>query len=107
MKVKALVLTPGELPDVREVDAGLAALQQLVGGPLEAIRLDDEGTHMYVNEEGKQRRTVVINETATGLAVRQGRIDRHDIVVGTVVVLGANSDEEADCPQWVIDMARR
>lgn len=69
--------------EIREVDipGNLASLQEIVGGYVELVRLQ-EREDLYVNDEG------LINGTTTFFS-----IDRH-LLAGNGVVIGSNSDGE-------------
>lgn len=103
--IKALVIPVGSPARVEEISGDLRSLQKLVGGYLEAVHLDWEGTHVYVNEEGRLRQ-MPVNLAATALAQQSGKLPLDTVLVGPVVVLGGHliSGNEADCPQHVIDM---
>ena len=36
-RMKILVVEPGKVPSVREISQGLKAIQQVVGGPIQAV----------------------------------------------------------------------
>ena len=36
-RMKILVVEPGKVPSVREISQGLKAMQQVVGGPIQAV----------------------------------------------------------------------
>lgn len=88
------VIIPAEGPmQFREIEDGLDALQQLVGGNIEAlpipefIRGADEAT-AYVNEDGKDNPECRPNMRATDLMVPGVGILFGDYVAGTMVLLG-------------------
>lgn len=99
------ITTTGEV-DIREQHTNLADLQIVVGGLLESLTLAEDGTHMYLDEEGKFKTFHRPNMLATLLADHyHPGFSRRDIIVGDVVVLGMGADgEEADVSQDVIDL---
>jgi|SRR5215472_2682371 len=62
----------------------LEELQRFVGGCVEALQLND-GTVMWLNEDGKQER-LPLNETADLIAHEQSGIAWHDRIVGDVLI---------------------
>ena len=88
-----------------EVDKTLETLQMIVGGLIVEVYIDREhgndGTHMYVNEEGKFR-GLPFNSQATILARLNHGIPDWDVISGDVVILGdGGGGREGDCPEWV------
>lgn len=99
MTVTALIITGTSPVEVRRIEPTLDALQELVGGDIEAVTLDKE-THLYIDDEGKFRENPVVNQVATALVERfHPGFSRRDVIMGTAVVLGGTDDgEEADVP---------
>lgn len=87
-RIRVVVKAPGAKPETREVDNTLPALQALVGGYLELVRLNGEGLalDLYCNEEGRGL------ELDPNLHVRG-----YGVILGTVVV--TRSDEESG--DWI------
>lgn len=89
-KIKVIVKRPDEkYGHVTHMSNTLKAFQTAVGGPIEVIRVTDEAL-CIVNEEGKLR----------GLEPNffMGRYPFGDLIVGTVVIVGADGEEFGDCP---------
>ena len=83
--MRILVVEPEHRPEVREIDDSLKAMQNIVGGLIQPIYLDDS-VALICNDEGK-----LINLTANrGLRDRNGQI--YDIVSGTFFLCGAPPD---------------
>jgi hypothetical protein len=96
----AIILRPGTLETETIAPADgrtfqLAELQAIIGGYIEALRLDD-GRWMFLNEDGK-RLELVLNYAATTIMAH--RLAYDDYIVGTVVICdsveaGANDADE-------------
>lgn len=69
----------------REDEPTLEALQQAVGGYIEAVELN--GATMFCNEDGKLS-GLPLNEAATFIARRSGAIRTLDAIVGNAVLTG-------------------
>ena len=83
--MRILVVEPEHRPEVREIDGSLEAMQNIVGGLIQPIYLDDS-VALICNDEGK-----LMNLTANrGLRDSDGQI--YDIVFGTFFLCGAPSD---------------
>lgn len=102
--VQALIIEPGKLSRLEDIEPDLPTLNKLVGGWLEGVDIH-QGWHAYINEEGKLR-GMSANMAATLLCHTLGW-PRGDVLVGTVVFLGTGRDgSEKAVPQAVIDTAR-
>lgn len=83
--MRVLVVEPEHRPEVREIDGSLEAMQNIVGGLIQPIYLDDS-VALICNDEGK-----LMNLTANrGLRNSDGQI--YDIVCGTFFLCGAPPD---------------
>ena len=51
--MKILVLMPGKTPEEREIPKGLAAMQKVVWGRIQALYPFDEPVALICHEEGK------------------------------------------------------
>lgn len=80
--MRVLIVPPKARPYVAEIEIGLEPMQELVGGSIEMVDLDDN-TSLVCNEEGK------IN----GLEGNR-RIGR-DIIAGTFFLCGFNEEGES------------
>jgi uncharacterized protein DUF3846 len=98
---RALVIPTDKAAEVWYVRPTLDVLTGILDGPLEAVEIT-ANAHLYCHEEGKIKRQEA-NLTATKLWNGARQSDGHDILAGTVIVLGTEGSEEADCPQWIID----
>lgn len=85
--MRILVVEPEHRPELREIDGSLAAMQDIVGGFIQPIYLDDS-VALICNDEGK-----LLNLPANrGLRDKDGQI--YDIVFGTFFLCGAPADSE-------------
>ena len=83
--MRVLVVEPERRPEVREIDDSLKAMQEIVGGYIQPIYLDDS-VALVCNDEGK----VMNLPLNRGLRDKNGQI--YDIVSGTFFLCGAPAD---------------
>ena len=86
-KITVLVVEPGEVPYVKEIDPGLASLQSEVDGWIEAIYPFEDPVAVICNEEGKLNglplnRAIISEETG----------DTIDIIAGKFLITGITHD---------------
>ena len=101
---RAVRIWPDGIPEEVRF-ASLEDLQGYVDGLIEPVYLDRAGTVIgWVNEEGKLL-GLPVNEAATGIARRAHAIAPLDVIVGSMVVAGADpgTGEDADLPQTWVD----
>lgn len=67
----------------RHTDMSLEGLQAAVGGWIQVVPTND-GREMVLDEEGKLKENLVVNEKATALT--RGVVADDDLIVGDVVV---------------------
>lgn len=85
--MRVLVVEPERRPEVREIDDSLKTMQDIVGGLIQPICLDDP-VALVCNDEGK-----LMNLPANrGLRDKDGQI--YDIVFGTFFLCGAPADSD-------------
>lgn len=101
-KLRAIIKRPDErFGHVTNISDTLENLQKTVEGPIETVKLID-GAVLICNEEGKLR----------GLEKNffMGRPPFGDVILGTVIVVGTQGDEFADCPiefktwKWLLEI---
>lgn len=80
-----LVVEPERRPEVREIDDSLKAMQEIVGGLIQPICLEDSVV-LVCNDEGK----FMDLPANRGLRDKNGQI--YDIVFGTFFLCGAPAD---------------
>ena len=84
--MKILVVEPMKTPTVQEIDHTLSAMQELVGGTIQAVYPFDDPVALVCNDEGK----------LLGLPWNRALTDDHgvpyDIVCGTFFVVGIGDE---------------
>ena len=86
--MKIIVVEPQKKPVVQEIDAGLEAMQKIVGGSIEAVYPFDDPVALICNAEGKllglpQNRTL-----------RDDAGEVYDIISGTFFLCAAPPDSD-------------
>ena len=85
--MQIVVVEPERRPEVREIEDSLTTMQQIVGGLIQPIYLDDS-VALICNDEGK-----LMNLPANrGLRDEDGQM--YDIVFGTFFLCGAPADSD-------------
>lgn len=85
--MRILVIEPEHRPEVREIEDSLTTMQQIIGGLIQPIYLDDS-VALICNDEGK-----LMNLPANrGLRDKDGQM--YDIVFGTFFLCGAPADSD-------------
>ena len=88
-KLRVLVVEPGKLPAIQEIDGSLESMQRLVGGYIQAVYPFDDPVALICNEEGKLL-GLPMNRT-----LRDERGVPYDIVCGTFFLAGIAEDDFA------------
>ncbi len=86
--MRVLVVEPERRPELREIDGSLKAMQDIVGGLIEAIYPFDDPVALVCNDEGKFAGL----QANRGLRGKDGRV--YDIVFGTFFLCGASADSD-------------
>ena len=89
--MKILVIEPMKAPKVKEIENTLEAMQEEVGGYIEAIYPFEEPAALICNEEGK------INGLPLNRALRDEDEQIYDVICGTFFLCAAPPDEENFC----------
>lgn len=87
-KIKALLCEVGCEPKVIEYEDTLENMQELVGGYIEAITLDDDGATLWCNEEGKY------NGMLPNRPLYDSKGNVADILYGNIFITGSNDEGE-------------
>jgi len=85
--MKVLIVEPEKAPREAEIGNGLEALQEAVGGYIEATYPYDDPVALVCNEEGK----------LTGLPLNR-KIEDYDIIAGTFFICGLSEDNFDSLP---------
>lgn len=85
--ITAAVLKGGRW-ELKQIARGLKPLQELVGGYIEFVPLDDERVTLYCNDEGK---ILGLPPTAAWVDPKNGEV--LDLLAGNLVALGPLDDE--------------
>lgn len=86
--MKIIVVEPQKKPVVQEIDAGLEAMQKIVGGSIEAVYPFDEPVALICNEAGK------LLNLPLNRALRDADGTVYDIISGTFFLCAAPSDSD-------------
>ena len=86
--MNVLMIEPGALPRQTEIGEGLAAMQQAVGGPIQAIYPFPESVALICHEEGK------LIGLPLNRALRDEYGEIYDIIAGPFFLCGAPPDSE-------------
>ena len=84
--MKIIVVEPQKKPVVQEIDAGLEAMQKIVGGSIQAVYPFDEPVALICNEEGK------LLNLPLNRALRDDEGNVYDIISGTFFLCAAPPD---------------
>lgn len=85
-RISVLVVEPNRKPFVCEIDSGLASLQAVVGGSIEAVYPYEDEVALVCNEEGK------LEGLSLNRALRDEDGNVYDILAGTFMVTGLTED---------------
>ena len=91
--MNVLMIEPGALPRQTEIQDSLAAMQQAVGGPIQAIYPFPEPVALICHEEGK------LIGLPLNRALRDGDGDIYDIVAGKFFICGLGDENFASLPK--------
>lgn len=86
-RIRAVVVEPGKVPQVKEIGADLEGLQSVVGGDIEAVYPYDDPVALICNDEGKYL-GLTFNR-----ALRDSDGDVYDIVAGTFAIVGIGEED--------------
>lgn len=86
--MNVLMIEPGALPRQTEIQDSLAAMQQAVGGPIQAIYPFPEPVALICHEEGK------LIGLPLNRALRDEEDEIYDIIAGPFFLCGAPPDRD-------------
>ena len=87
--MKVVIKDPGQKPVVQDIENKLEVLQELVGGYIQMVYID-ESTAMLCNEEGKRKELF------------PNFVMGNSVIVGTVIFVGTDDEEFTDI-DWVME----
>ena len=99
--MRVVLVEPGKKAVVKAIDGSLEGMQKTVGGLIEMIPIDDRGSCLICNEEGK------INDLPLNRALvdEDGRLT--DIIAGTFFVCGTDEEEFASLNDQTAEKYRK
>ncbi|MBR5619379.1 MAG: DUF3846 domain-containing protein [Clostridia bacterium] len=99
--MRVVLVEPGKKAVVKAIDGSLECMQKTVGGYIEAIALDDYGTCLVCNENGK------IDDLPLNRALvdESGRLT--DIIAGTFFVCGTDEEDFASLDDKTAEKYRK
>ena len=89
--MKVLVIEPMRVPEVKEIENSLKAIQQIVKGYIEVVYPYQDRVAIVCNEEGKL------------LGMTPNREIGHDIICGTFMIVGLKQSDFCSLTQKQID----
>ena len=92
-KIEVLLVEPGRYPRMAEIPNELGALQDTVGGYIQAVYPFDDPVAVVCDEEGK------LNGSELNRSIRDESGDIIDIVAGTFFVCGIGEDDFTSLPK--------
>jgi hypothetical protein len=91
--MEVLLVEPGQCPRIVPIGTDLKALQQTVGGNIEAVYPYDDPVALVCADEGK------INGFPLNRAIRDDDGDVADIIAGTFFICGLGDEDFASLPK--------
>lgn len=88
--MKVLMVEPGKMPCETEIDSGLEALQNAVGGDIQAVYPYEDPVAIVCNEEGK----IMGMPLNRALSDEDGNI--YDIIAGNFLIVGLGEESFSD-----------
>ena len=95
-EIKVLLVEPGKYPRMTAIRNELDALQETVGGFIEAIYPFDDEVAIVCNEEGK------LDGSALNRALRDDNGEIYDIIAGTFFVCGLGEEDFDSLPESLV-----
>ncbi len=86
-KINVLMIEPGKVPYMKEIESSLESLQREVGGYIEATYPYEDLVALIVNEEGK------LNGLQYNRALRDEDGEIYDIIAGPFMIVGLGEDD--------------
>lgn len=86
--MQVVIVEPEKKPVVQNIDSGLASMQQIVGGTIQAVYPFEEPVALICNDEGK------LLNLPLNRALRDSNGAIYDIVAGTFFLCAAPADSD-------------
>ena len=100
--MRVLKVEPYQLPEVKDIDPGLASLQHEVEGWIEAYYpSDDDPVAIILNEEGK------LNGMEYNRAIRDEKGEVREIIAGPFLVVGLDEENFASLSEDMLQKYKR
>lgn len=99
--MKVLKVEPYQLPEVKEIDPGLASLQHEVNGWIEATYPFEDPVAIICNEEGK------LNGMDYNRAIRDENGEVQEIIAGPFLIVGLGEEEFTSLSEDMVQKYKR
>ena len=99
--MRVLKVEPYQLPEIKEIDSGLASLQHEVEGWIEATYPFEDPVAIICNEEGK------LNGMEYNRAIRDENGEVREIIAGPFLVVGLDEENFASLPEDMLQKYKR
>ena len=99
--MKVLKVEPYQLPEVKEIDPGLASLQHEVDGWIEATYPFEDPVAIICNEEGK------LNSMDYNRAIRDENGEVQEIIAGPVLIVGLGEEDFTSLSEDMVQKYKR
>jgi hypothetical protein len=99
--MKVLKVEPYQLPEVKDIDPGLASLQHEVEGWIEATYPFEDPVAIICNEEGK------LNGMEYNRAIRDENGEVREIIAGPFLIVGLGEEDFTSLPEDMVQKYKR
>ena len=99
--MKVLKIEPYQLPEVKDIDPGLASLQHEVEGWIEATHPFEDPVAIICNEEGK------LNGMEYNRAIRDENGEVREIIAGPFLIVGLGEEDFTSLPKDMVQKYKR
>lgn len=99
--MKVLKVEPYQLPEVKEIDPGLASLQHEVDGWIEATYPFEDPVAIICNEEGK------LNGMDYNRAIRDENGEVQEIIAGPFLIVGLGEEDFTSLSEDMVQKYKR
>ena len=99
--MKVLKVEPYQLPEVKDIDPGLASLQNEVEGWIEATYPFEDPVAIICNEDGK------LNGMEYNRAIRDENGEVREIIAGPFLIVGLGEEDFTSLPEDMVQKYKR